>query len=64
MVTGCIVNYDSTSDTYHLPPQHAASLTRTATPANMAKFMQHIPLPGRVEDGIVACLRHGGSVPL
>ena len=63
MVTGRVVNYDASSDTYHLPPEHAASLTRVATPNNMAMFMQYIPLLGAVEDAIVECFRHGGGVP-
>ena len=63
MVTGRIVEYDATTETYALPPEHAASLTRAATPNNMAMFMQYIPLLGAVEDAIVECFRHGGGVP-
>lgn len=63
MVTGRIVEYDATTETYTLPPEHAASLTRAATPNNMALFMQYIPLLGAVEDAIVECFRHGGGVP-
>ena len=63
MVTGRIVEYDATTETYMLPPEHAASLTRAATPNNMAMFMQYIPLMGAVEDAIVECFRHGGGVP-
>ncbi|MBM4259788.1 MAG: methyltransferase domain-containing protein [Deltaproteobacteria bacterium] len=63
MVTGRIVTYDAASDSYKLPPEHAASLTRAATPNNMAMFMQYIPLLGAVEDAIVECFRHGGGVP-
>ncbi|MEW6299489.1 MAG: class I SAM-dependent methyltransferase [Thermodesulfobacteriota bacterium] len=63
MVTGRIVAYEPTTDTYALPPEHAASLTRAATPNNLAMFMQYIPLLGAVEDGIVECFRHGGGVP-
>ncbi len=62
MVTGRIVDYDPIADTYTLPPEHAASLTRAATPNNMALFMQYVPLLGAVEDGIVECFRHGGGV--
>jgi len=63
MVTGQIIEYDPIAHTYYLPPEHAASLTRAATPNNMAMFMQYIPLLGAVEDGIVECFRHGGGVP-
>ncbi|MEB3210943.1 MAG: class I SAM-dependent methyltransferase [Leptolyngbyaceae bacterium] len=63
MVTGGIVEYDPTDDTYHLPPEHAASLTRNASPENVAAFAQYIPLLGTVEDQIVECFHHGGGVP-
>ena len=63
MVTGRIVDYDPDDGTYRLPPEHAASLTRAATPDNMAMFMQYIPLLGSVEDGVVASFRNGGGVP-
>jgi 2-polyprenyl-3-methyl-5-hydroxy-6-metoxy-1,4-benzoquinol methylase len=63
MVTGRIVDYDPDDGTYRLPPEHAASLTRSATPDNVAMFMQYIPLLGSVEDGVVASFRNGGGVP-
>jgi hypothetical protein len=36
MVTGGLVEYDVASGEYHLPPEHAASLTRAARPNNLA----------------------------
>ncbi|MEN8444776.1 MAG: class I SAM-dependent methyltransferase [Cyanobacteria bacterium J06555_13] len=63
MVTSRIVDYDSSSNCYALPAEHAAFLTRSASPNNMAAFMQYIPLIGTVEDAIVDCFRHGGGVP-
>jgi 2-polyprenyl-3-methyl-5-hydroxy-6-metoxy-1,4-benzoquinol methylase len=63
VVTGRIVDYDPVEGTYRLPPEHAASLTRAATPDNMAMFMQYIPLLGSVEDGIIDSFRNGGGVP-
>lgn len=63
MVTGHIVDYDSNNTCYTLPPARAAFLTRSASPNNMAAFMQYIPLIGTVEDAIVDCFRHGGGVP-
>ena len=63
MVTSRIVNYDSRNNCYVLPAEHAAFLTRNASPNNMAAFMQYIPLIGTVEDAIVDCFRHGGGVP-
>ncbi|MEM9007774.1 MAG: methyltransferase domain-containing protein [Cyanobacteria bacterium P01_F01_bin.86] len=63
MVTGRLVNYDSASQTYRLPAEHADFLTRRASPNNMAAFMQYIPLMGTVEDAIVDCFHYGGGVP-
>src|SRR5262249_37520466 len=63
MVTGRIVEHDPVANTYYLPPEHAASLTRAATPNNMAMFMQYIPLLGAVEDGLFEWFPHGSGVP-
>jgi 2-polyprenyl-3-methyl-5-hydroxy-6-metoxy-1,4-benzoquinol methylase len=63
MVAGGVVDYDPRDGTYALPREHAAFLTRAATPANLAVFAQYIPLLGRVEDDVVACFREGGGVP-
>jgi 2-polyprenyl-3-methyl-5-hydroxy-6-metoxy-1,4-benzoquinol methylase len=63
MVTGNVVEYDSETRTYHLPPEHAAFLTRAAQTNNMASFAQVIPLISNVEDDVVACFQHGGGVP-
>ncbi|ASC70133.1 S-adenosylmethionine-dependent methyltransferase [Halomicronema hongdechloris C2206] len=63
MVTGGIIEHDPDNDTYHLPAEHAAALTREASPDNVAAFAQYIPLLGAVEDQIVDCFREGGGVP-
>jgi 2-polyprenyl-3-methyl-5-hydroxy-6-metoxy-1,4-benzoquinol methylase len=63
MVTGGFVNYDMSSDCYSLPTEHAAFLTRSASPDNIAAFAQYISLLGTVEDQIVDCFRQGGGVP-
>jgi ubiquinone/menaquinone biosynthesis C-methylase UbiE len=63
MVTGRIIDYDPITDTYHLPAEHAASLTRNAVPNNVAAFMQYIPLLGSVEDGIVDSFHNGSGLP-
>jgi hypothetical protein len=63
MVVGAIVEYDPAGNTYCLPPEHAAALTRNAAPNNIAAFTQYIPLLGSVEDGIVRAFRNGGGVP-
>ena len=63
MVTGGMVTYEPTTDTYTLPAEHAAFLTRAASPDNIAAFSQYIPLLGSVEDKVVDCFRNGGGVP-
>jgi len=63
MVTGRFVEYDPASQTYRLPPEHAASITRAAGPNNLAAFMQFAALMGNVEDQIVDCFQKGGGVP-
>lgn len=63
MVTGRIIEYDEQSDTYKLPPEHAAFLTRAAAADNMAVFSQYIGVLGAVEDDIVRCFYEGGGVP-
>src|SRR5215210_623837 len=63
MVVGGIVEHDSENETYYLPQEHAAFLTRAAAPDNIATFAQWIPLLGSVEDGIVESFRNGGGVP-
>ena len=63
MVTGKIVEYDERKDTYYLPPEHAAFLTRSAVPNNLAAPAQFIPVLAQVEDEILECFRNGGGVP-
>ena len=63
MVTGRIVDHDPDNGTYHLPPEHAASLTRAARADNIAVFTQYMSVLGGVEDGIVDSFRNGGGVP-
>lgn len=63
MVTGGIVEVDGANNSYQLPAEHAAWLTRNAAPDNLAVFTQYIPLLGQVEDEILECFKHGGGVP-
>lgn len=63
MVTGRVVNYDAETQTYKLPEEHAAFLTRKAAPNNFAVGMQFIAVLGSVEDKIVERFRTGGGVP-
>lgn len=62
MVTGGIVMYDETDGTYHLPAEHAALLTRAASPDNAASTMQWVSVLGQVESEIVDCFHQGGGV--
>ncbi|MDJ0866091.1 MAG: methyltransferase domain-containing protein [Myxococcota bacterium] len=63
MVTGGIVDYDPETRCYGLPPEHAALLTRAASPSNMAATMQWVSVLAGVEDRIVECFTRGGGVP-
>src|SRR5215218_853891 len=63
MVTGGIVEHDPEGGTYRLPPEHAAFLTRAATPDNIAVTAQFIPVLACVEDRIVKSFKNGGGVP-
>jgi 2-polyprenyl-3-methyl-5-hydroxy-6-metoxy-1,4-benzoquinol methylase len=63
MVTGRIIEYDVAEKTYLLPPEHAAFLTRAASPNNLAVATQFIPLLGAVEEQIIEAFINGGGVP-
>ncbi len=62
MLAGGIIECDEDAARFSLPPEHAASLTREATPDNIAVFAQYIPLLGTVEDEILECFRRGGGL--
>jgi 2-polyprenyl-3-methyl-5-hydroxy-6-metoxy-1,4-benzoquinol methylase len=62
MVTGRIVNYDRETRTYVLPAEHAAFLTRAATPNNIAATAQWVAVLGQVEGEVVDCFHNGGGV--
>ena len=63
LTTGGVVEYDSDRNTFYLPSEHAAFLTRAAAPNNLPVTAQFISVLGTVEDQIVECFRHGGGVP-
>ena len=63
LVAGRIVDYDPERRTYALPAEHAALLTRAASPNNLAVTAQFIPVIAGVEDEILECFRNGGGVP-
>jgi 2-polyprenyl-3-methyl-5-hydroxy-6-metoxy-1,4-benzoquinol methylase len=63
MTTGGVVEYDPAGNAFSLPPEHAAFLTRAASPNNLAVTAQFVAVLGGVEDRIVECFRRGGGVP-
>ena len=63
MVAGRIVEYSASTRTYTLPAEHAALLTRAASPDNLAVTTQWISVLGSVENQIVAAFTHGRGVP-
>jgi 2-polyprenyl-3-methyl-5-hydroxy-6-metoxy-1,4-benzoquinol methylase len=63
VVAGGVVDYDPTSQTYSLPRQRAAVLTRAAGPDNLSRVAQFIPLLGEVEQKIIGCFHGGGGLP-
>lgn len=63
MATAGVVEHDPVAETFHLPPEHAAWLTRGASPNNLAVGMQFVAILGRVEDEAVAAFRHGRGIP-
>lgn len=62
LVTGRVVEYDPNMRCYHLPPEHAAWLTRQATPNNLAGNMQFMSMFGKIEDDVLDCFHNGGGV--
>ena len=62
MVTGGIVDYDPVNKLYSLPPEHAAWLTRAATPDNVAVTTQWLSVLASVEDKIRDCFKKGGGL--
>jgi SAM-dependent methyltransferase len=63
LVAGQVIDHDPVQDTYALPPEHAALLTRAAGPNNVAMGAQIVALLAEVEQGIVASFRNGGGIP-
>lgn len=63
MVTGGIVEHDPAAETFRLPSEHAALLTRAARPNNIAVAAQFIAVLGAAEDRVVEAFRHGRGVP-
>ncbi|GBD00444.1 Ubiquinone biosynthesis O-methyltransferase [bacterium HR18] len=62
MVVARIVSYDPATQTYVLPPEHAAFLTRSAGANNLAFFTQYIRLLSAVEGDVIRAFREGSGV--
>ena len=63
MVCGQIVEFDATAQTYTLPAEHAAYLTRKAAPNNLAATAQWLAVLGSAEDPVAQAFRDGRGVP-
>ncbi|MEU8224938.1 methyltransferase domain-containing protein [Kribbella sp. NPDC048915] len=63
MTVARVVEYDAGARTYWLPREHAACLTRSAGPDNLANPIQFVALLAGVEPLVVECFRNGGGVP-
>lgn len=61
MVTSGVVDYDPHDQTYTLPAEHAACLTRASSPNNIAVTGQLVTVSASVEDEIVARFKDGGG---
>lgn len=62
MVTGKIIDYNPSNQTYSLSEEKAKLLSRGGS-YNFASSMQWIPALAYVEDEIVKCFEKGGGVP-
>lgn len=58
-----IVEYDALTASFFLPDEHAASLTKSAGPANMALWAYAMTGFGEALDQLVGSFRNGGGVP-
>ena len=62
MTTGGVTKYDPATKSYHLPPDHAALLTRSASVVNFAASTQWISVLGGAESRVVEAFSHGKGV--
>ena len=63
MVANRVVEYDPAAQTYSLPRERGAVLTRAAGPDNLSGVAQFISLFGEVEQKIIGCFHNGGGLP-
>lgn len=61
MVTSDVVEYDPQKRSFTLPPEHAAFLTRAATPNNIAVTSQFIGVAAAVEEEMLARFQDGNG---
>lgn len=61
MTTAGIVEYDPGQSSYHLPPEHAACLTREGALGNLAVYAQTIPIMGATEHKALEFFETGGG---
>lgn len=59
MVTGGIVRYEPKGALYHLPPEHAAALTRGAPMGNFACTAQLVSMIAASEERVLDCFQTG-----
>jgi SAM-dependent methyltransferase len=62
MATGGIMEYDPSSRTFLLPPEHAVCLTGTSS-RNLAAGSQGLAMLAKRLPGVAECFRSGGGVP-
>lgn len=63
MVTSGFVEYEPKRQTYRLPPEHSAVLTRAAGVGNRAVMAMMTTMLAQTERQVIECFRHGGGVP-
>lgn len=62
MVVAEIVRYDAVSETYHLPAEHAACLTRDAPLGNLAVYAQLVAMAGAMQERVLECFETGDGL--
>ncbi len=62
IVAGGVAEYDVATGRYTLPPAHAASLTNTEGPVNLARGLKMLTMLAGVEPDLRERFRHGGGL--
>ncbi|MDQ3894215.1 MAG: transcriptional regulator, partial [Actinomycetota bacterium] len=57
MVVSGVIEYDPAAQTYRLPAEHGAALTRAAGPNNVGAYASFVPILASVEDEVADCFR-------